>query len=275
MSIPETLMKNWLYCGIKVHGAWSITDERHYKLQVGEHLMLLVVESGRFELTLPKGSFVAKQGEAMLLAPSTLYPLHLSENARLVEIRFSLIPAIGVRNPFHMVQLPVTATGTWPNEVWRLPEGMNPQKHSTWYSADDEWRARRVVDELLHLFMERAFAEKKALLAHTPPGWFQDVLQAAELKLSDPDFTPGNFAQLAGCSADYLNRIIRETEGTTTSGFLRKLRIKKASYILRHESNVSSTELAERCGFTSQRQFREQWRLETGLGIREYRKTLR
>jgi len=208
----------------------------------------------------------------MLLAPGVLHRVGYGPKSAILDIRFSAIPAIGSRIPFSMVPLPLVVPGPWDSALWELPSKMSTGQDSRWASQQSAWVARRIVDDTLFEFFNRAFRQGRARSIPFPPGWLRDTIQAAIHHLDDPQFTPSAFAALAGCSPEHLNRCLRQHEHRTTSQFLRKLRIERAAHMIQQDPGVRTLDVVARCGFTDARQFRLQWKAETGTGLREFRR---
>ncbi len=267
-------MRAWLHCGITVRGAWWKKDFREWRFPVSDHWLLFVLRTGALELKLPRGTFRAEQGQGLLLAPGFLYRVEFQEYSELLDLRFSVVPAVGSRIPFNMLPLPLCLPGPWEEALWQLPEGMSSGRESRWTSQHVAWQARKLVDDALFQALNRAFREQSLHTVQSPPGWLREAMQAAVHHIHDPDFGASAFARLAGCTPEHLTRSIQKTEQRSSSQYLRKLRIERAAHLLVQDPQLRSEELITRCGFRDMRQFRTHWKAETGQGLREFRRGL-
>ncbi len=273
MPLPPDMMKAWLHCGITVRGAWWKDNFSNWTFPVSDHWLLFLVQSGSLHLTLPGSRYCAEVDEAMLLPPGMLYRVRFGENSRILDLRFSVIPAIGSGIPFHMLPLPLVLPGPWDPALWDLPARMSRGKDSRWTSQHAAWQARRLTDDTLFLLINRAFDHQNIRHIKSPPAWLREAMQAAVHHIHDPEFNTSSFAKLAGCTPEHLTRSLQKTEGCSSSQYLRRLRIERAAHMIQQDPALSSQEVIERCGYRDPRQFRLQWKAETGTGIREFRRS--
>ncbi len=275
MDIPSDIMNAWLQCGIRVRGAWWKDRFQKKRFGLNNNWILLVIREGSMTISLPELRISLEEQDAILLPPGRAYPVEISKTWQVLDIRFSVIHSLESKNPFRMMNLPVSVPGPWPEEIWQLPTRMNKVRYGdNWKNPEAAWQARHGVDNLLRQYVSKAFSLGIAARTNRPPEWLQHALQAVERRFSDPEFSVEDFAILAGCSPVHLNRCFQISEGKTTSQVLRHLRIKRASHMIRSDPGVDSSEIVRRCGFTSTRQFRQQWKKETGIGLREFRERL-
>jgi YesN/AraC family two-component response regulator len=76
-------------------------------------------------------------------------------------------------------------------------------------------------------------------------------------------------AQASGLSAPYFSTIFKEEMGESLSGYLNRMRVEKASYMLR-ETELSLSEIASACGFEDQSWFSKIFKSYTGLSPGKY-----
>ena len=80
-------------------------------------------------------------------------------------------------------------------------------------------------------------------------------------------------AERANMSKSTLNRIFKKTTGESPVDYLVNLRINKA-YSLMKNSGLQISEVAYQTGFTDSNYFTRQFKKNTGLSPREYRKKM-
>jgi AraC-like DNA-binding protein/ligand-binding sensor protein len=76
-------------------------------------------------------------------------------------------------------------------------------------------------------------------------------------------------AQASGLSAPYFSTIFKEEMGESLSGYLNRMRVEKASYMLR-ETDLSLSDIATACGFEDQSWFSKIFKSYTGLSPGKY-----
>jgi AraC-like DNA-binding protein len=76
-------------------------------------------------------------------------------------------------------------------------------------------------------------------------------------------------AQASGLSAPYFSTIFKEEMGESLSSYLNRMRVEKASYMLR-ETDLSLSDIANVCGFEDQSWFSKIFKSYTGLSPGKY-----
>lgn len=82
-------------------------------------------------------------------------------------------------------------------------------------------------------------------------------------------FSYSDAVSFMGMSEGYFSRYFRSATGLTFSRYLNYLRIERAIKLMRSGENLSMTELADRCGFDTIRNFNRVFRSVTGFAPRE------
>ena len=90
----------------------------------------------------------------------------------------------------------------------------------------------------------------------------------------DPELSLNETAEYLHVSGPYLSKTFREETGDTFQNYLQRLRLKKASELLKDEE-IMIYEIAESCGYSSQHYFSAAFKKETGMSPAEYRKGLK
>ncbi len=100
-----------------------------------------------------------------------------------------------------------------------------------------------------------------------------ELLRNACWRLEEDDFTPiPDIAAKLGISRATLDREFREKLQTTPADYRRNFKMKRAKILLR-SSDLSVKEIAETLGYCNQFHFSGEFKRETNLSPREYRKT--
>ena len=107
----------------------------------------------------------------------------------------------------------------------------------------------------------------KAVLDHRFLEQVRDLIRG---RLSDPDISEKEFAQMCACSVSTLQARLK-TSGTTNSSELKKLRAETAKRLLRSDS-IPISAIGEAVGYPDPTAFSRAFRNWTGLSPREYRK---
>jgi len=243
-----------------------------------DHWQLIVVVSGDLAATYTTCKIVAEQGQIILSSPGMGSHMRMTRKTQAIDIQFSAIPSPGWPVPWSFLTLPIAITTEVDPRVLELPQQM---AHHSKVEGDTRWidfhwamQARFLVDQTLWEAIVGAFQTQQIECPPAFPAWLTDAVKVARDKLSDPSFQVEAFAKLAGCSTNHLNRTIRETDGSTSRAFLRRMRIERASHILQNDPTASSNWIARQCGFTGARQLRDLWLLEVGGSLNSYRKGL-
>ena len=77
-------------------------------------------------------------------------------------------------------------------------------------------------------------------------------------------------AKISGFSAPYFSTLFKEEMGENLSGYLNRLRVEKASYMLT-DTKFSLSKIAQECGFEDQSWFSKIFKLYTGISPGKYR----
>jgi len=88
----------------------------------------------------------------------------------------------------------------------------------------------------------------------------------------DEPLTLSELADVACFSSFHFHRIFTYLKGETPIAFTQRLRIEKAAQLLRNNPELSVTEIAFRCGFSSLSLFSRTFRKAFGVTSREFRK---
>lgn len=92
--------------------------------------------------------------------------------------------------------------------------------------------------------------------------------------LDDTDISNENLADNVGISRVHLHRKMKELTGQTPHDFIRSIRLKKASQLLKR-GDISITEVVYACGFGSTASFSTIFKKQYGVAPREYMKKTR
>jgi len=105
--------------------------------------------------------------------------------------------------------------------------------------------------------------------AHTHAG----VHRVQDWIMEHPDAAPTleQLASVAAMSSRHLTRVFRRSTGITVHQFVEKVRLELARNLV-HQTNLSSAEIARRCGYGDPRQLRRVWKREHGGNIRSARR---
>ena len=102
-------------------------------------------------------------------------------------------------------------------------------------------------------------------------GFLKQLMEIVEQHLDDPNFSIEQLCREAGVSRTHLHRKIKAATKLSTSHFIRKIRLEKASILLRQtDDNIS--EIAYQTGQSSPQNFSKYFIREYGLSPSAYRK---
>lgn len=96
------------------------------------------------------------------------------------------------------------------------------------------------------------------------------VMKVTERHISDPEFNVEQLSIEAGISRAHLHRKMKEAIGITPSDFIRNIRLKRASQLLR-KPDIEITQIAYMVGYNSQPHFSTVFKKFTGYTPSEYR----
>lgn len=96
------------------------------------------------------------------------------------------------------------------------------------------------------------------------------VMKVLEKHISDPDFNVEQLSAEAGISRAHLHRKMKDATGITPSDFIRNIRLKRASQLLR-KPDIEITQIAYMVGFNSQPHFSTVFKKFTGYTPSDYR----
>lgn len=102
------------------------------------------------------------------------------------------------------------------------------------------------------------------------PGWLATALEAVRQESSLLARGASALAQLAGKSADHLNRVCRRHLGVTASAVVNRLRLERAEYLLQ-STPMEITDVAFESGFNNLSYFYRLFRERVGTTPRVYR----
>lgn len=228
------------------------------------------VLEGNGRQLLPVGTQELREGDVVLARPQDRHALQgvSPDGMRFVNVAF---PAKTWRNFTDIVRLPDT-TGVEP-PLWRLD------------AADSEraqWVFRRVLDRFHHGptmldalrfwtdLVELLCLDRTATDVQPGPAWLvrarTEMQRAEHLREGVP-----RMLSIATVSAAHLSRSMREHYGTTPTAFVTELRLQRAAELLGTTSDPV-TEIAHRCGFSSQSYFTRCFRDAYGVPPKEYRR---
>ena len=114
------------------------------------------------------------------------------------------------------------------------------------------------------------YALKNENAALSVPDYSLFLLLAAHIL--DSGFTQEKLARITGISERILYDFFTDSFGMSFSAFIRKYRVDTAAQVLRSGKDISITELAYDCGFSSIRTFNRCFRAEYGMSPVEYAK---
>ena len=89
-------------------------------------------------------------------------------------------------------------------------------------------------------------------------------------QLGDPDLSVRGLAKQAGCTADYLSHVFRQTTGEALAAFIVRQRMERAAHLLA-QSKLAGKEVAWACGFATQSYFVRSFREHHGLTPQAWR----
>lgn len=115
-----------------------------------------------------------------------------------------------------------------------------------------------------------AFAETRTNGNLLPPRKLQEVVKFIQHHL-ERNLTVAKLAEVVGLSQNYFLLLFKKTTGKTPHQFLIEQRIIRAQQLLR-TTNLPLSEIALRCGFSSQSHFNTHFRLITGVTPNQFRR---
>lgn len=89
-------------------------------------------------------------------------------------------------------------------------------------------------------------------------------------QLGDPALSVRGLAEQAGCTADYLSHLFRQTTGEALAAFIVRQRLERAAHLL-GQSKLAGKEVAWACGFATQSYFVRSFREHHGLTPQAWR----
>lgn len=102
---------------------------------------------------------------------------------------------------------------------------------------------------------------------------FDQIKQAVEKELSNPDFGQAELALNLGMSQMQLYRKLKELAKMSPNEFIRSIRIKRAKQLLKNEELIIN-EIGYMSGFNDPKYFSRCFSKETGMSPKKYRQTL-
>jgi AraC-like DNA-binding protein len=174
-----------------------------------------------------------------------------------------------------------------------LPERPSPAafarmaRHLRWLKAPPKrlraaynrapWMPRSRLNEvmkLLELFARQMYSSawriRELEASHEHPA-IRAARTLVEKRYTDPEFTLGETAEVAGLSAAHFSHLFHKITGVTFTGYVQSRRIEAAKQLL-HETDRSITEVCFACGFNSLTHFNRVFRRGTGGSPSEFRR---
>ena len=99
-----------------------------------------------------------------------------------------------------------------------------------------------------------------------------NVIDYIEEHYADPELTLAGIAKDIYTNSSYLSRIFKEKTGTTFSGYVFEIRMKKAVELVK-ATNLRSYEIAEKVGIEDPHYFSTCFKKYTGKSVKEYKNT--
>lgn len=125
--------------------------------------------------------------------------------------------------------------------------------------------AYKVMKLMLDVFRREELVPRET--ADTTSGRFKELL--IDINERCEYYTFAEAVSFMGMSEAYFSRYFRSMAGITFSQYLNYVRINRAISLLRKENGLSSTEIADRCGFGTIRNYNRIFRLFTGFSPKD------
>ena len=133
--------------------------------------------------------------------------------------------------------------------------------------------SEEIIVGFLHLILGKAFAQ---LTFHEYEKKHHDVIPAILQYLEDSYTKPltlEGIARTFGFSPPYLSKLFSTNIGIPLTRYINELRMNYAKHLLKEEEEHSMTQIAEQCGFATQRTFNRIFMEFEKISPRQYRKT--
>ena len=209
-------------------------------LEDGKHF--LRVEENEITFC-PAGFDFTKQA-----GPGHIIVIHFTAPGPLPAVMSRFIP----QNPGHFRQLFLEISRIW------------TEKKPGW-----EYEAKLLFYRII-LDMERQWAANQHSTAREK---LTPALEYLSGHLEDPDLSVDTLSQKCGMSDTYFRRLFVQELGETPQKYVSRLRLEKATELLR-SGYYSVSEIAAMCGFNNPNYFSLFIKKETGLSPLQYRKQL-
>ncbi len=244
---------------------------------------LFLQVTGWTEFRFPHASALLRAGEAMVLPPRLLHAERVGGGTAAAPFSNLVIYAEGPALTCHL------AHEAEPG----LPgiEHLEAQRHAQAPRVHD-WlidaaRLGRATDEGDEAIPAMAAVQARALVSAAIAG----VLRALDEpdpqappehaliartrvlvnnQLGDPALSVRGLAKQAGCTADYLSHVFRQTTGEALAAFIVRQRMERAAHLLA-QSKLAGKEVAWACGFATQSYFVRSFRAHHGLTPQAWR----
>jgi len=202
---------------------------------------------GQITYTMDGQKYVSNQNHAVLLPKGGHYSLHGDSEGRFPVINFD-------------------CTGLSCDRILVLPL-QDPQS-----CLQDYARIKNLFPEnrlksisVFYDLLDKLFTQQTKNHILSP------VTAYLETALGDPGLSNGEIARQLGISEVYFRKLFLSQYGTTPKQYILELRLQKAKGLLT-DTNLTVTEIAETCGFSSLYHFCRIFKAKTGLTPTEYAK---
>lgn len=227
-----------------VHSAKERLFEMHNRHCCGLSLCI----SGQITYSMNGKQYLSVPGVAVFLPKGGRYSLHGDEEG--------LFPVINFRTDRELSPTIMTFPLTDPAGCLELFD----QIRKLSFTAENRLKVYSLFYELLH---QSFFSQ---MIRQNP---LSPLLRYLDENLRDPSLTNTVLAERLHISEIYLRKLFRQHYNTTPKQYLLDIRISRSKQLL-SDTDLSVTEIAEQCGFSSVYHFCRSFRQRVGLTPSQY-----
>lgn len=149
-------------------------------------------------------------------------------------------------------------------------DGKNEERLKRWNIKMDNVKSEKKILEMTNETLKKTMEEIETRKKEKDIKPIRVVKQYIEEHFRQ-DINLGQLAELVDMNASYLSSVFKKETGMTYSEYLTHCRLENAEKML-VESNMSISEISEKCGYQDSRYFSKQFSKQIGLKPSEYRK---
>lgn len=221
---------------------------------------IINVECGSAEVFIDGKRYSMKQGESAFIDSGDIHFIHAEPQSILSFITYDFKITERITNKEKLVSPIVT------NESFgKLYENITNEikLKRPFY---DLMLKQILISEIISIFRENPTETKSPSITETSQR-YKELL--AEIDEKYAFFTYKDAASFVGFCQPYFSTYFKTMSGMTFTQYINRVRVEKAVEILRHEPDLPITEISNRCGFDTIRNFNRVFKSITGYTPKE------